>query len=109
MTTFDDRQKAFEKQYVHDAELEFRANARSKKLLGLWAASSLGKSGADAEEYAKEVVLAGFESPGDDDTIAKIIKDFVVAGLPIAERDIRIEMERLHAVARDQIKAGVKG
>ena len=65
MTTFDDRKDAFENKFAHDEELRFKAMARRNKLLGLWAAEKLGKSGAEAEEYAKSVVLADFEEPGE--------------------------------------------
>ena len=71
MTTFDDREKAFEKKFEHDQDLQFKATARKNKLLGLWAAGLMGKSGADAEAYAKEVVVADFEKPGDSDVIAQ--------------------------------------
>ena len=65
MTTFDEREKAFEKKFEHDQELQFKVNARRNKLLGLWAAGLMGKSGADAEAYATEIVMADFEKPGD--------------------------------------------
>jgi hypothetical protein len=64
-TTFDKREEGFEKQFAHDEELRFKATARRNKMLGLWAAGILGKSGADAETYAKEVVLADFEQAAD--------------------------------------------
>ena len=63
-TTFDKREEGFERQFVHDEELRFKAVARRNRLLGLWAAGLLGKSGTDAEAYAKEVVLADFETGG---------------------------------------------
>ena len=74
-TTFDKREEGFEKQFAHDEELRFKAMARRNKLLGLWAAGILGKSGADAEAYAKEVVLADFEEAGDNDVLRKVAKD----------------------------------
>ena len=80
MTTFDKREEGFEKQFAHDEELRFKAMARRNKLLGLWAAGILGKSGADAEAYAKEVVLADFEEAGDDDVLRKVRKDFEPKG-----------------------------
>ena len=67
MTTFDDREKSFEKKFEHDQELQFKVNARKNKLLGLWAAGLMGKTGADAEAYAKDIVMAEFEKPGDHD------------------------------------------
>ncbi len=79
MTTFDEREKAFEKKFEHDQDLQFKATARKNKLLGLWAASLMGKSGADAEAYAKEVVMADLDVPGDHDVIAKLVKDLAAA------------------------------
>ncbi|MGA9203613.1 MAG: DUF1476 domain-containing protein, partial [Pseudolabrys sp.] len=70
-TTFDKREEGFEKQFAHDEELRFKATARRNKMLGLWAAGILGKSGADAETYAKEVVLADFEQAADHDVVHK--------------------------------------
>ncbi len=71
MTTFDDRENAFENKFAHDAEMQFRAEARRNKLVGLWAAGLLGKSGDDAAAYAKEVVLADFEEAGHEDVGAQ--------------------------------------
>ena len=82
MTTFNDREKSFEKKFQHDQELQFKVNARKNKLLGLWAAGLLGKTGADAEAYAKDVVMADFEKPGDSDFIHKLMKDLAAAGKP---------------------------
>ena len=76
MTTFDKREEGFEKQFVHDEELKFKASARRNRLLGLWAAEKLGLSGVQAEAYAKEVVMADFEEPGDHDVFRKIRSDF---------------------------------
>ena len=74
-TTFDKREEGFENQFAHDEELRFKAIARRNKMLGLWAAGLLGKSGADAEAYAKEVVLAEFDEGGDNDVVRKLVKD----------------------------------
>jgi hypothetical protein len=100
-TTFDKREEGFEKQFAHDEELRFKAMARRNKMLGLWAAGILGKSGPDAETYAKEVVLADFES-GDKDVAHKIIKDLEPKG--ITEQQIRLQMTELLAQAVAQIK-----
>lgn len=75
MTTFDDRENAFENKYAHDAEMQFKAEARRNKLLGLWAAELLGKSGSDAEDYAKEVVKSDFEEAGHEDVYRKVSGD----------------------------------
>src|ERR1700750_304411 len=76
MTTFDKREEGFEKKFAHDEELRFKAEARRNKTLGLWAAEKLGLSGAAADAYAKEVVVADFDAPGDNDVFEKVRKDF---------------------------------
>ena len=100
-TTFDKREEGFEKQFAHDEELRFKAMARRYKMLGLWAAGILGKSGADAEAFAKDVVLADFES-GDKDVAHKVIKDLEPKG--ITEQQIRLQMTELLTQAVAQIK-----
>ena len=95
MTTFDNREKAFEAKYEHDQELQFKVNARRNKLLGLWAAGLLGKAGADADAYAKEVVMADFEKPGDSDVMHKLMTDLAAAGKTTDENTIRKESDRL--------------
>lgn len=101
-TTFDKREEGFEKQFAHDEELRFKAYARRNKLLGLWAAGILGKSGADAEAYAKEVVLADFEEAGDNDVLQKVVKDLQPKAM--SEQDVRAKMAELLAQAVEQIK-----
>ena len=101
-TTFDKREEGFEKQFAHDEELKFKAMARRNKMLGLWAAVILGKSGADAEAYAKEVVLADFEEAGDNDVLRKVAKDLQPKG--ITEQQIRTRMTELLNEAVAQIK-----
>ena len=101
-TTFDKREEGFEKRFAHDEELRFKAMARRNKLLGLWAADLLGKSGAEAEAYAKEVVLADFEEIGDNDVVRKVVKD--LAGKSIGEPEIRAKMTELLNQAIEQIK-----
>ncbi len=102
MTTFDKREDGFEKKFAHDEELRFKAMARRNKLLGLWAAGILGKSGPDADAYAKEVVMADFEEAGDNDVLHKLAKDLQAKG--IAEPAIRAQMDELLAQAIEQIK-----
>src|SRR5262249_58669108 len=80
MTTFDKREEGFEKQFVLDEELRFKANARRNKFLGLWAAQKLGLSGAEADAYAKAVVMAGFEGSGDGDVFRQIRNGFDAKG-----------------------------
>ena len=108
MTTFDDREKAFEKKYEHDQELQFKVNSRRNKLLGLWAAGLLGKSGADAEAYAKEVVMADFEKPGDSDVVHKLMKDLAAAGKPMEDHTILKQAERLAEEAKKQVMGEVR-
>jgi hypothetical protein len=103
MTTFNEREKAFEKKYEHDQDLKFKVTARKNKLLGLWAAGVLGKSGADAEAYAKDVVMADLEKPGDSDVIEKLVKDLAAAGKPTEEHTIRKQAERLAEAAKEQL------
>ncbi len=103
MTTFNEREKAFEKKYEHDQDLKFKVNARKNKLLGLWAAGLMGKSGADAEAYAKDVVLADYEKPGDSDVIEKLVKDLAAAGKPMEDHSIRKQAERLAEAAKEQL------
>ena len=102
MTTFDKREEGFEKQFAHDEELKFKAMARRNKMLGLWAAGILGKSGADAEAYAKEIVLADFEEAGDNDVLRKVTKDLEPKG--VTEQQIRTRMTELLTEAVAQIK-----
>lgn len=104
MTTFDKREEGFEKKFAHDEELQFKAMARRNKLLGLWAAGILGKTGPDADAYAKEVVVADFEQAGDDDVLQKVLKD--LDGKGVTEQQIRAQMNELLATAVAQIKAG---
>lgn len=104
MTTFDKREEGFEKKFAHDEELKFKAVARRNKLLGLWAAGQLGKSGTDADAYAKEVVMADFEEAGDDDVMRKVAKD--LAGKGVTEQQVRARMNELMAEAVQQLQAG---
>jgi len=103
MTTFNDREKAFEDKYKHDQDLQFKVEVRRNKLLGLWVAEMLGLSGADAEAYAKEVVSADFEEPGDADVIRKIQGDTKPKNIDLSEHRLRKKMDELIAVAKEQI------
>lgn len=106
MTTFDQRKDAYENKFAHDEELRFKATARRNKLLGLWAAEKLGKSGADADAYAKSVVVADFEEAGDEDVVRKVKNDFALAGITVADTEIRTVMAQLLIKAADDIQAG---
>ncbi len=100
---FADREKGFEAKYKLDQEMEFRAQARRNRLFGLWVASILGKTGEEAEAYAKSVVVADLHKPGHDDVMDKVKRDLEEAGKTRAEAELRAEYERLLAVARQQI------
>jgi hypothetical protein len=100
MTTFDDRENAFESKFAHDADMQFRAEARRNKLLGLWAAELMGKSGDAAAEYAMSVVSADFEEAGIEDVVRKVAAD--LAGKVSAD-DIRDKMAALLPVAKAQL------
>jgi len=100
MTTFDKREEGFEKKFAHDEELRFKAMARRNKLLGMWAAGLLGKSGAEADAYAKEVVVADLEEAGDEDVVRKLVKD--LAG-KASEQQIRAQMTALLEQAVAQV------
>jgi hypothetical protein len=104
MTTFDEREKSFEKKFAHDEELRFKATARRNKLLGAWAAQKLGLSGAEADAYAKEVVMADFEEAGDHDVFRKVRKDFDAKGVAQSDQDIRKTMDELMGQAVQQIQ-----
>ena len=100
MATFKDREDAFENKFAHDAEMQFRAEARRNKLLGLWAAELMEKSGSDAEAYAREVVKADFEEAGHEDVVRKVKGDL---GDKATETEIRSKMDELLAVAKAQL------
>lgn len=101
MTSFDDRENAFEAKFAHDADARFRILARRDKLIGLWAAEKLGKDGAAADDYAKSVVLSDLEKPGDDDIIAKLHGDLARHGVGV--NDIKAMLVEKLAQAEVQI------
>lgn len=100
MTTFNDREKGFESKFAHDAEMQFKAMARRNRLLGMWAASLLGKTGAEAEEYAKAVVKADFAEPGEEDVFTKVSHDLDHRA---DESTIRAKMAEFLALAKSQL------
>ena len=106
MTTFDQRKDAFENKFALDEELRFKATARRNKLLGLWAAEKLGKSGTDADAYAKSVVVADFEEAGDEDVVRKVKGDFAAGGVTVADDEVRRVMTELLIRAAEEIQAG---
>ncbi|WP_108883083.1 ATPase inhibitor subunit zeta [Anderseniella sp. Alg231-50] len=104
MSNFDNRQKGFEGKFAHDQELQFKATARRNKLLGLWAAGLMGKSGDEADAYAKDVIKADFEEAGDDDVFRKVREDFDAAGVEQSDHQIRRHMDDLMAEAITQLE-----
>ena len=100
MSSFDDRGDAFENKFAHDAEVRFKVEARRNKLLGLWAAEIMGKSGESAEEYAKEVIKADFEEAGDEDVFRKVAGDL---GDLKSDTEIREMMSEKMTEAKKQI------
>ena len=104
MTTFDDREKGFEKKFANDQELEFKSVARRNRLLGEWAAGLMGLE--NVADYAKAVVKSDFEQPGDEDVLRKVHQDLQGSGLSTSEGEIRGKMDELLAVAREQLRSG---
>ena len=100
MTTFDDRENAFEAKFAHDAEMQFKAEARRNRLLGLWAAGLLGKSGPEADAYSREVITSDFQEAGEEDVFRKLRAD--LSG-KADDEDIRSQMRVLMAQAKDQL------
>ena len=103
--SIEDRKNAFENKFAHDAELKFKAEAKRNKMLGLWAAELMGKSGEAAEAYAKEVSLADFEEAGDEDVFRKLRGDFDAAGVDQSDHQIRRTMDEFLAKAVAEIEA----
>jgi hypothetical protein len=109
MTNFEDREKGYERKFAHDEELRFRATARRNKLLGLWAAEQMGVGGDAAQAYAREVIKADLEIPGEDDVFRKIRRDFDAKGVEKSDHQIRSKRADLMGVAVGQIEAEAKG
>jgi hypothetical protein len=102
MTTFDDRERAFESQYARDQEMQFKIVARRNRLLGHWAAKKMGLTEAEADAYARDVIRADFEEAGDEDVIRKLLGDLTSAGVEIDEGSIRQALEHKTVEARRQ-------
>ena len=100
---FDEREKSYEAKYKLDEERRFKAVCRRNKLLGLWAAGRMGLDGADAEAYAREVVVADLDAPGDDDVVGKVLGDMNRRGVAVTPEEIAAQLERLFAIALEQI------
>jgi hypothetical protein len=108
MTTFDDREKAFEKKFAHDADLKFKAESRRNKYLAEWAAAKLGITGAAVEDYVKAVRKADLATKGDDDVFTKLKADFAAKGVAVADADLRKQMTEFLAKAVAEVEAGTK-
>ncbi len=102
MTTFNDRERAFENQFAHDQDMQFRITARRNRLLGEWAAVKMGLTPEETDAYAKAVVQADFEEAGDEDVIRKIVGDLTSAGIDTDEPTVRTALEEQAVVARRQ-------
>lgn len=108
MSSMDDRERAFESKFAHDAEMQFKAEARRNKLLGLWAAGKMGIMKPDAAQaYAQEVVKADFEEAGDEDVYRKVSADLEAKGAEWSETELRAKMAEFMAEAKDQIMTEV--
>jgi hypothetical protein len=103
MKSFTEREKGFEAEFKHHEELRFRVTARRNRLFGLWAARTLGLTAEEAEVYAKAVIAADFEAPGDGDVIEKVRTDLEEKGTAVNEVELRSELARAAAQAREQI------
>ena len=103
MTTFDDRERAFETKYARDEEMQFRITARRNRLLGEWAARQMGLSEAETESYAKDVVRSDFEEAGDQDVMRKVLGDLTAAGIECDEAKVTSALRNKEIEARRQI------
>ncbi len=102
MTTFDDREQAFENKFAHDEELQFKITARRNKLVGLWAAELMGLTPEEADAYAKSVVQADFEEAGDEDVVRKLLGDLTSAGIETDDAAVRAAIDAKQVEARRQ-------
>jgi hypothetical protein len=105
MDSFEDRKRAQEAKFARDETLRFKAEARRNKMVGLWAAEKMGMSAEAALEYARAVVNADFEEPGDADVVRKLRQDFDAKGVEVSDEEIRTQLDRLLTIAAEQISA----
>ena len=106
MSSMKDREEGFERKFAFDEEVKFKATARRNKLLGLWVAEKLGKTGDDADAYAREVVKSDVEEAGEEDVFRKVSGDLGTAKADVSEHQIRRKMQELMSVAIEQIRNG---
>ncbi|MES2336572.1 MAG: DUF1476 domain-containing protein [Pseudomonadota bacterium] len=103
MTSFDDRERAFETKFARDEEMQFRVTARRNRLVGTWAAQKMGLTPEETDAYAKAVVQADFEEAGDDDVIRKLVGDLTAASVETDEAEVRRALETASVEARRQL------
>jgi hypothetical protein len=103
MTTFDDRENAFESKFAHDEEMAFRVTARRNKLTGIWAADRMGLTAEETDSYAKGVVQADFEEAGDEDVVRKLLGDLTAAGVDTSDEEVRKALADFTVEARRQL------
>ncbi len=103
MTTFDDRERAFEAKFARDEEMAFRVTARRNRLLGQWAAEKMALTPEETDAYAKAVVQADFEESGDEDVVRKLLGDLTAAGIEIDDAAVRAAVEAMTVEARRQL------
>ncbi len=106
MTTFDDRERGFERKFALDQEQEFKATVRRNRALAGWAADLMGLEGKHVEEYARAVVKSDFEAPGDEDVLRKVFEDLKGAGVHVTEGEVRMRMAELMAQERESVRPG---
>ena len=106
MSTFDDRERGFERKFALDQEQEFKAQARRNRALGVWAAGLMGLQAPHVDEYAKAVVKSDFELPGEEDVFRKVFEDLKGSGVEVSEPAVRMKMAELLAQARESVRAG---
>ncbi|RAK56494.1 DUF1476 domain-containing protein [Phenylobacterium deserti] len=106
MSTFDDRERGFERKFALDQEQEFTASVRRNRALGQWAAGLMGLQGGHVDEYAQAVVKSDFELPGDEDVLRKVFEDLKGSGVTITEGEVRMKMAELLAQAREGVRKG---
>lgn len=102
MTTFDNREQAFENKFAHDAELQFKVEARSRNLLCLWVAHKLGKEGDEAVAYAKSILMEWMK-PGGLGAVERLMADIEAAALPVTEKEVRTKFAELLVQAKQQV------
>jgi hypothetical protein len=105
MTTFDDRERQEETRFKHEQELAFKARNRGNRLFGLWVAERLGLSGEAAQNYAKDVVVADFESPGDEDIFTKVSADLQAKSIELSDHLLRKHLQEFRTIAAEQIRS----